>query len=252
MPVGTRKGAKNQETVFPEVDMSKLTPDGREIVSCIIAYFSNLVKLKDEKLSELEERTVSLERKVQSLESELDSTNAYERRDTLVMSGNIPEFSVGENSKALVRDILRDKARLNVDIHDLSVAHRIGQKPKNQAADKRNLIFKLCRRDLKFDILNACQQQRPDIYVNESLTSTRSNVMYILRKAREKHRDKISHCRTFDGKVTVFMNTPKSGPTEKKRKLVINTRDSLERFLREELKTTIEVLGVQWDKFSTR
>ena len=48
------------------------------------------------------------------------------------------------------------------------------------------------------------------------------------------------------------MNTPKSGPTEKKRKLVINTRDSLERFLREELKTTIEVLGVQWDKFSTR
>ena len=104
--------------------------------------------MKDEKLSELEERTASLERKVQRLESEMDSTNADERKDTLVMSGSIPEFSIGENSKALVRDILRDKARHNVDIHDLSVAHRIGQKQKNKAADKRSLIFKLCRRDL--------------------------------------------------------------------------------------------------------
>ena len=55
--------------------------------------------------------------------------------------------SANENSKLIIQDQLRRYVRLNTNENEISTAHRIGRKPA-RGEDKRNLIFKLCRRDL--------------------------------------------------------------------------------------------------------
>ena len=54
---------------------------------------------------------------------------------------------------------------------------------ENQSSDKRDLIVKLCRRDL----ISACRrQQNPSIFINESLTPSRKTILnqggYVLEK----------------------------------------------------------------------
>ena len=137
------------------------------------------------------------------LEERIEDAEAYERKDTLVISGkNVPPVVPGQNETTIVSDLLRFGLKLNVSSADISIAHHIGRKPVNQQVDSRNIIVKLCRRDLKEDILNACRQIRPkDIYINESLTPTRSKIMYILRTAKKKGYSRIAGCSSFGGRV---------------------------------------------------
>ena len=128
-----------------------------------------------------------LKKRVSRLEERVEKAEAYERKDTLVISGkNVSSVVPGENCVPLVCDLL--KYALNVSKTDLSTAHRIGPKPINQQQDNKSIIMKLCRRDVKADILNACRQLKPrDLYMNESLTPTRSTIMYMLRSAMKKN-----------------------------------------------------------------
>lgn len=58
----------------------------------------------------------------------------------------------------------------------ISTAYHLGEKPVSPFVDKRSIIFNLCRRDIKRDILNACKELKPKLHVNESLTPTRSTL----------------------------------------------------------------------------
>ena len=76
---------------------------------------------------------------------------------------------------------------LIVNPADISVAHRLGRKP-DQGPDKRKIVVELCRRETKQDLLKACRVVKPrNFYVNETLTRTRSTVLYGLRQARKKY-----------------------------------------------------------------
>ena len=93
-------------------------------------------------------------------------------------------------------------------------------------------MFKLCRRDLKYDILSACRQQKPTFFINESLTPTRNRVLYILRRAKQKYPLKIKSVRAYEGSVSAYLSpvgreTPGILPLSQLRRVTINTRRQL-------------------------
>ena len=242
--------ARSSETTT-KIDLSKLSAESRELYSCITAYFESLVKEKDQRISKLEKEVLELRERVQILDNELDDNAAYIRRETLVMSGGVPPAAAGENCKATVIELLKQQVKLNIDPADISVAHRVGTKVK-QGPDRRNIIFKLCRRELKYDILSACRQQRPNYYVNESLTPTRNKVLYVLRQAKKKWPQKIRNLRTSDGSISVYFLPPAASsqerlPFSQMRRITINTRRQLEDFISVELKSSMEELSVKWN-----
>ena len=46
---------------------------------------------------------------------------------------------------------------------------------------------------------------KPDIYINEDLTPRRSTVMYVLRKLRRSHSDKVTGCSSAEGVVYAWV-----------------------------------------------
>ena len=99
-------------------------------------------------VKELKSQVNELQLKVLVLEDHIDNADAYERRDSIIISGNIPHETTGENSVQVARDVIKEKLRLDIATTDISTAHRLGKKPAASHL-KRNLILKLCRRDLK-------------------------------------------------------------------------------------------------------
>ena len=142
---------------------------------------------------------------IEALKGKLDSNEQYERRDALILSGPaVPEVSEREDCKHIVRGLLRDETRLNIDAADISIAHRVGRKPTGR--DKRQIIFKLCRRDLVGEIFQACKRTRPPFYINTSLTPLRNKILYGLRQLKRRYPDIVKGCRsTPTGEVNVFI-----------------------------------------------
>ena len=213
-------------------------------------YFDNLMTEKNKRIEDLEREVISLRDRIDRLEDVQDDNAAYMRRESLVMSGGIPNGTRDENCKTIVVELLRSQVRLNLDINDISIAHRIGRK-KQQGIDNRNIFFKLCRRDLKYDILHACRQYRPKFYINESLTPTRNKTLYILRQVKKKFPRRVRTVRTNDGSVTAFLATDDAAsaniPLAQLRKVTVNTLRQLQRLLREEFDTDLEKLGYNWN-----
>ena len=215
----------------------ELSEDGKRIVQALREEFE---KVKDDLNRELNERTneikalneevCRLRSRVNKLEEKVDDAEAYERRDTLVFSGEaIPQVSDDENCTLEVCNLVKDKLKVQILPTDISTAHRLGKKPSNQQTDRRNIIVKLCRRDLKRDILFACRIIRPNMYVNEYLTPVRSTILYVLRRAKKTHGGRIKGCNTIGGRVFAWVKTPNStGPEGNTIRRPINTHGELE------------------------
>ena len=127
---------KSTENGNFDIDTSGLSTESKKIVSCIIkglvGYFDNLMERREEKFNS---KVESLEKRIGHLEDKLDAQENYSRRDTLVLSGNIPEFTVGENCGQIVRELISTKLEVDVGDIDISVAHRLGKKP-NEGRDR--------------------------------------------------------------------------------------------------------------------
>jgi len=232
-----------------DLDVAGMSEDGKKIVRYLTAYFDSLLKSKLDKMDDMKAHIQSLESRIQKLEESADDASAYERRDTLIMSGNVPPVLPGEDCKKIVIDLLKNGCNLIIGPQDISVAHRVGSKPKRQGPDLRKIMFKLVRRDLKTDILGACKSSRPDFFINESLTPIRDKIFFILRKATKKYPRIIHHCKTFDGNVTVFLQSvgPMRG-ISRLQKVTVNTRRKLTEFLTTKLKSSYEDLEVVWNE----
>ena len=240
----TKPSTKSSTQDFPfphNLDVSKLSSDGKEIVAVLITYFDQILQAKDAVIEDLQGTVSNLKTRVSKLEEQVDANSAYERRDALIISGDIPEAAPGENCNNLVRSLLREQIKINLNADDISVAHRIGRKPKTQGPDKRNLIFKLCRRDVKRDIIHACKQVKPKFYVNESLTPLRSTIMYVLRQAIKRNKNVIGSCKSIDGNIIAWLPTP-TGSTQvtNYRRIILNTKSALVDFLHTHINAKIE------------
>ena len=249
---------------------SKLSPEGKQIVSTLLSEldklrtdfsdmvsaktqsaettmisefdklrdnFSEMLASKTEEITELRSEVQLLKKKVSILEEHVDGANAYGRRDCIIISGGIPAETQGENCVELVRNVFKEKLRLEIATSDISTAHRLGK--RSQASDhKPSIIIKLCRRDIKRDIFSASKQQIQSpgrIFVNESLTPLRSTIFYALRRMKRDHPNIIKGCTTIDGKVIiVFTAAPPSASAHSRDvRHLVNSREKLELFCSE-------------------
>lgn len=238
-----------------KISTAKLSEDGKLIVDAINRH---LLEMKQEFIEKLEEKNKlvedlrievdTLKLKVSNMEEKLDDADAYERRDTLLFSGSdVPHGLDGENCANIVIDLVKDKLKLNLQRSDLSVCHRLGRKPVSQQPDKRNIVVKLCRRDLKADILYACRQVKPNMYVNESLTPIRGTIMYVLRQMKKKFPDKVSGCSSLDGKVFAWVRP--AGPAvagSRNARWPINSLLKLQQFSTDVLNTPLTSFIETW------
>lgn len=156
---------------------------------------------KDTQISNLTEEVRDLKMKVQDLELNIDSVDQYERRDTIIISGPlIPEETPQENTTHTVTSLVKENLKINISESDINITHRIGPK---QAQRKRAIIVKLNNRSLKSDLVGACIQLKPQLYINESLTPKRLHIFKQVLNIRRVHREKFQQCHTKDGKIIV-------------------------------------------------
>ena len=112
---------------------------------------------------------------------------------------------------------------------DILVAHRLGKKNSGQQLDRRSIIVKLCRRELRSDLISACKSARPkDFYINESLTPLRSTIQYGIRRAKRRFPGKVLAYGSQDGRVYVL--TPPPNSEARKIKTFVNTVDQFNEF----------------------
>ena len=195
--------SKIMQTLNALLNECDLSSESLKIVKKMFEYFETKLARKDEQIREtlntvkelqeeikelrkVEKKVEILEKTVETLKIKIDENEQYERRGTLIMSGAIPPAQSDEDCSTIVRSIFRER-NLIINKEDISIAHRIGRKRPEGNIDNRNRIVKLTRRDLKSDIINACKQRDPKVYINESLTPTRSTISYVLRQVKKLH-----------------------------------------------------------------
>jgi len=154
-----KKTTKKSPITTP-IDTSKLSDEGATIVTTIIGYFEDLLTKKDREISQLKSTCISLEERVTRLEQGQDVAAAREGRENLILSGGIPNYSNGENTKKVLCNVLKNKINVGIREEDIAVAYRIGPKPDDEDTDKRSILFKLARTQGKYEIFNACKRNK--------------------------------------------------------------------------------------------
>lgn len=171
---------------------------------------------KNKQIHLMKNDILSLNCRVDDLELQLDNVDQYERRDTVILTGaSLPPETAQENTTNVVTQTVKDQLKINLKESDISVSHRLG--PKKQQHN-RPIIVKLVNRSLKHDLVGACIQLRPQLYVNESLTPKRRSLLNSILTVRKEHKEKFQQCYTQDGRITVKLrnSTVKHVITDKK------------------------------------
>ena len=122
----------------------------------IVAKFTEELDNCDKKIETLEQKATLQQQNLGRFEEKLDEADAYERRDTIILSGNgVPAAKTGEIVSDVVCAIVKDKLKIKMSPSDISTSHRLGNRPKTQGPDTRNIIVQLCRRELKHELISA-------------------------------------------------------------------------------------------------
>ena len=211
----------------------------REMMDKMREDFTAIITESDKKVSALEREVVGLNKKITKLEERIEEADAYERRDTLIISGKkVPLFQEGENSADLVVKTVKDNMNLVVSPNDISVAHRLGAKPRDQRPDQRSFIVKFCRRETKRNVLLAARRTKPnDIFINESLTPQRHEIYQCLRRAKREFPEKVNGCSTIDGSIYVWVKS--STPGVRDLRLSMNSFERFKNFCEEKFEKPV-------------
>lgn len=231
---------------IPNGSQRRLVTFFEDKMSAVVKDLQAQLAAKDASIDSLKTDIVNLNKIVMSLENKLEDTEAYERRDTVIVSGSeLPLATEGEDSSKVVSKLIKDKINLAIKPSDISISHRLGKKPISQAPDRRSIIVKFCRRDIKRELISACKTVKPpNLYVNESLTRTRSTALFGLRHARRKFPEKIVSYGSYDGNVHAWVRPP--NPSARNSKVIINTKDKFNDFCRNFLNCNPSDLVTNW------
>ena len=91
--------------------------------------FLNLFEEQDKKISKLQSENCELRRKVEKLESRIDDNDAYERKDTVIISGKaVPPVDRSEDCATLACELIKKNLNYVVLPTDISTVHRLGEK----------------------------------------------------------------------------------------------------------------------------
>ena len=129
------------DTAIPKLNAFKpTTKDGRELKQTLTAFYEDLkceftkmlndmkeefiatITAKDKKIEELSSEVTLLHGRIQKLEEKIDDQEAYERRDTLIFSGEkLPTSTPQENCATIVCKLLEENLNLKINASDISV-----------------------------------------------------------------------------------------------------------------------------------
>ena len=195
--------------------------------------FVKILEEQDREIKLVKTEISDMKKQIMTLEEKIEDNEAYERRDSLILSGNaLPDGSTNENCLEVVQKLLTEHLSYVIQPTDISVVHRLGKKPISQKPDRRNIIIKFCRRNSKVDLLAAARRVKPsNLFLNESLTPQRQNISYALRKAKREFPHIVSGTSTSDGRVYVWVKPPNpDAPGAKDSREPVNTYSKLEIF----------------------
>ena len=245
-------------------DYQPKSQDGRVLVPAVLSIFhsfqtkmedmfkelqSEFMKAcseRDRKIERMDGEIVQLRKKVSILEAKVDDSDAYERKDTAIISGKaVPPVQNDENCSELVCKLVKDKLNYVITPTDISVAHRLGEKKSSQGVDRRDLIVKLCRRNIKSDLVTTSRRMKaPDFFINESLTPLRQTISFVLRKAKREFPRIISGTSTIEGKIYVWLHPP--NPNARPIRQQVSTHDRLEEFCSKTLQKPLSYFIENW------
>ena len=113
-------GRKTRANTDEDINEADLSEEGRLIVLLpeqkiekIVSKFTSEVKDRDAKIDHLKTEVDLLKQKVNKMEEKLDEADAYERRDTVILSGqDLPTATDGERSCDVVCSLVKKKLKL--------------------------------------------------------------------------------------------------------------------------------------------
>ena len=229
------------------IDMDDLSNDAKTIIAYVQFEFDKMkteltatVNSKNLEIENLKGEVKSLNDKVAKLENLVDESDAYERRDTLIFSGSaVPEATTNENCGAIIQDLVKNELNYVISPNDISISHRLGKKPVTQGPDKRSIVVKFCRREIKNGVYAARKNQTRQnrIYINESLTPTRQTIYHTLRRIKRLNPELVNGFSTYDGRVYAYTkNTSPSASSTRDMRHLINNMEMLKKFCHDYLK----------------
>ena len=215
--------------IVSDCDNEKLSEEGKALIQVMTVKLEEIIRkidVRDEKIQNLEQDILTLNRDNRKLRERVEDIEAYGRANTFILSGTgLPESSVGENCSSVVCELVKQKLRKELSPNDISVAYRLGKKI-SQGPDKRRLLVKMSRKDTRDELVMACRTMKPvGVYLNEDLTPERANLLYIMRQAKRKCPQKVAACGSQNGQVYVWMKAP--NPSAKNQKIIIGDREKL-------------------------
>ena len=258
--------ARNSEIASLESQVKILMDEKVDMANSIEFNFNALKGIEESvpKLEELEKKLEEseackkeLHEKVYVLESKIDATEAYERRDTLILSGAVPPVTSNENTRQVVIELIKSKYNMDISPNDISVCHRLQPKrPTTASATKPpNIYAKFVRRDCKRDIIRASKgqpKQAPNkLFANESLTPTRTAILQSLLKIKSTN-NTIKGVTSEEGQVLVFTasreepSNPAADGRRRDKRHSVNTKRELQRFCNAFLRQPLEDLIDSW------
>ena len=226
-------------------------------VSQIKKECQTLCQAKDATINELQNSCQQYQAEVTSLEEKFDASEAYSRKDAIILSGAIPPVKQGESTNQVVVDIIKSKfPAISLQSNDINICHRLQQKPSinGQTTKPANIYVKLCRRSQKQELIRASKGQAREaankVFVNESLTKQRSAVLQTLVKMK-KNCDNVKGVTSMDGNVYVYTATnqreaSRDGLRPKDKRHLVNTRRDLQKFCSEYIRKPLEDFIDAW------
>lgn len=215
-----------------------------------------LCQAKDAEISSLKTLATKLEDRCHELEDKLDASEAYSRKDSIIISGAVPAVSNQENLNNLTVTLLNSKfPESKIELKDISICHRLQSKNPlpDQARKPPNIYVKLVRRNVKQMLIRSSKKQAKTavnkIFINESLTPARSKVMHTLLDLKKRH-ETIRGVTSMDGNVYAYTAaTPRASGTSSSAqgrprdvRHLINNHSDLQKFCDAYLRRPLELL----------
>ena len=243
--------------------LEKFSADFTEMVENLKSEFMDLVKERDNEIKtlkndaaqkeaviqQLKRDMVNVQKQVSVLEDRIEDNDIYERKDTVVISGNkVPVVSSSENTFDVALKLLNGQLKTTLNSSDFSEGHRLRPKKPNQTPERVPIIIKFCRRNLKTDVLSRARTAKIDgFFVNEHLTPMQTTISYVLRRSKREFPSIVSGTTSFDGKNYVWIKAPRpDAPGARDTRVQVSTRRRLEEFCLRTLDKPLEDFIGEW------
>ena len=227
---GEKHSSDSVISVTSLINEEDLSSDGKIMFKLLSEKLDSIIvelKQRDIKIENLEKENRELKAKLHKTESRLDSLEANERLNNVVLSGRSLSTVKADLPSQGVIGLLRGRMQYELAPENILSVYRLGARTPAQAEDSRKIMLKLRDQQQKIDLLAACRRVKPtDMYANDDLTPIRSNILFNLRHAKRRSDGKIVSCGSIDGKVYAYIKP--SSPMARNQRMFINDVEKLE------------------------